>query len=79
MTSKPTVASVRWDLMEVNSDESATVYKAQNYDFYQVLLEGKRVKYFYGESAEADYQRWIQDNHTHNTRCQCSKFIAVFA
>lgn len=70
MTSKPKVADVSWDCWEVNGDESVTVYKAQHLEFYQILLKGKRPKYFYGESSAVDSQRWIQDNHTHDTECR---------
>jgi hypothetical protein len=39
-------------------------YEAHDYkDFYiKVLVEGKRPKYFWGETAWVDYQRYASDN-----------------
>ena len=59
---KPSVSQVEsWN--RVFHQETVEVYEASNYDdYYKVTAYGIRPKYFYGETAWMDAQRFALDN-----------------
>lgn len=58
---KPSVSSTTWS--SIWHEGNARVYEADKYyDFYKVILNGSRPKYFFGETAWMDCQRYVVDN-----------------
>jgi hypothetical protein len=58
---KPSVTSTSWTRIFHNG--GVTVYESDRYhDFYKVYPAGNRVKYFFGETAWMDAQRFAVDN-----------------
>ncbi len=58
----------QWTLQEESSNETARVYLAdiEHGLFYKVEETGKRPKYFYGETAWQDANRYADDRHVRN-------------
>jgi len=60
MSRKPLVGNQVW--LSVYADANVTIHKAKDgYDYYKVVIKGKRAKYFYGELAWSDVPRFLQD------------------
>ena len=61
--SKPKVSDVRhWDIVTELSNSIASVYTADIDDFFfKVTGKGVKTKYFYGEMAWQDSQRYASD------------------
>jgi hypothetical protein len=58
---KPSVDSTSW--AEIFSNTNVKVYEAYKYyDFYKLVPRNGKVKYFFGESAWADLERYSADN-----------------
>ena len=61
---KPSVSSTTWSRRYHNN--TVEVYESDRYyDFYKVVVHGQRPKYFFGESAWSDTQRYALDNSHH--------------
>lgn len=45
-------------------EQGVEIFESEEYpgDYYKVCVPGKRPKYFYGELAYADFQRYATDN-----------------
>jgi len=57
---KPKVSSAKWGTPYTT--QFSTVYKDENnHEFYKVYNKQYKVKYFYGETAWADVQRYLAD------------------
>lgn len=57
---KPSVSSTTWK--GIFHEKGIRVYEADRYyDYYKVTLEGSRPKYFFGETAWMDCQRYVVD------------------
>jgi hypothetical protein len=57
---KPKVADQTW--RRIYHSRVAEVYESDNEnDYYKVVLEGMRPKYFYGELGFQNYQRYVYD------------------
>ena len=61
---KPLVSEVEsWDRMYHSPDNKVQIYEASNYyDYYKCTVENKRPKFFFGETAHMDVQRYALDN-----------------
>lgn len=61
---KPLVSEVdSWDRMYHSPDNKVQIYEASNYyDYYKCTVENKRPKFFFGETAHMDVQRYALDN-----------------
>lgn len=60
--SKPTVSQVKkWIENEFISNSAAKVFFADIDDCFFKVTGGKKVKYFYGETAWSDAQRFASD------------------
>ena len=59
---KPKVSEQTW--RQIMHEQNVVVYESEEHpDFYfKVEVQGQRSKYFYGEMAWADYQRYASDN-----------------
>lgn len=58
--SKPKVADQVW--RRIYHSQVAEVWESDTEnDYYKVVLEGQRPKYFYGELAFQNYQRYVHD------------------
>lgn len=58
---KPSVSSTTWS--RIFHNEGVEVYESDKYeDFYKVTPKGGRSKYFFGETAWMDAQRYAVDN-----------------
>lgn len=58
---KPSVSSTTWTRIFHNG--GVDVYESDKYlDFYRVTPKGGRAKYFFGETAWMDTQRFAVDN-----------------
>jgi hypothetical protein len=56
----PKVADQTW--RRIYHSRVAEVYESDNEnDYYKVVLEGMRPKYFYGELGFQNYQRYVYD------------------
>lgn len=56
---KPKVGDQVWN--RIFHNQAAEVYKAQAHeDFFKVVVN-RKAKYFYGETAHMDYQRYVYD------------------
>lgn len=60
--SKPKASEQTW--RRIMHEQGVEIFESEeNPDFYfKVVVRGKRPKYFYGELAYADYQRYASDN-----------------
>lgn len=57
---KPSVSSTGWD--QVFHEKGIYVYESDKYyDFYRVTAGSDRPKYFFGETAWMDCQRYVVD------------------
>lgn len=57
---KPSVSSTTWN--QIFHDRGVYVYEADKYyDFYRVTSGSDRPKYFFGETAWMDCQRYVVD------------------
>jgi len=57
---KPKVSDMTW--RRIYHSKFTEVYEADEDDFfYKVTIPGQRAKYFYGETAFQDYQRYVSD------------------
>ena len=61
---KPLVSEVdSWDRMYHSPDNKVQIYEASNYyDYFKCTVENKRPKFFFGETAHMDVQRYALDN-----------------
>lgn len=58
---RPPVSSTTWK--RIFHNEGVEVYEADKYyDYYKVIPKGGRSKYFFGESAWMNAQRFAVDN-----------------
>lgn len=58
---KPSVSSTGWT--EIYSNTKVKVYEADKYyDFYRITPEKGQTKYFFGETAWSDLERYSADN-----------------
>lgn len=58
---KPSVSSTTWT--RIFHNEGVDVYEADKYlDFYKVTPKGGKPKYFFGETAWMDTQRYAVDH-----------------
>lgn len=58
--SKPKASDMTWSLLWRN--QQADVYAALEDDaYFKIVIFGQRPKYFYGESAWSDTQRYVAD------------------
>ena len=62
---KPLVSEVdRW-IQTYHASNGVKIYEANNYyDYYKCTVANKRPKYFFGETAWMDVQRYALDNVT---------------
>lgn len=60
--SKPKVSEQTWN--RIMHEQGVEIFESEEYpgDYYKVCVPGKRPKYFYGELAYADFQRYATDN-----------------
>lgn len=60
--SKPKASEQTWN--RIMHEANVRVYESEEHpDFYfKVEVNGQRPKYFYGETAWMDYQRYASDN-----------------
>lgn len=57
---KPKAADQTW--RRVFHNAAAEVYQSEeHHNYYKVVTNGKRPKYFYGDNAYMDYQRHVYD------------------
>ena len=61
---KPLVSEVtNWTRTYHSTDNTIQIYEAENYyDFFKCTVKGKRPKFFFGETAHMDVQRYAIDN-----------------
>ena len=61
---KPLVSEVsNWTRMYHSPDNTVQIYEAENYyDYFKCTVAGKRPKFFFGETAHMDVQRYALDN-----------------
>lgn len=61
---KPLVSEVsNWTRMYHSPDNTVQIYEAENYyDYFKCIVKGKRPKFFFGETAHMDVQRYALDN-----------------
>ena len=61
---KPLVSEVdSWDRMYHSPDNKVQIYEASNYyDYYKCTVKGSRPRFFFGETAHMDVQRYALDN-----------------
>ena len=58
---KPSVSSTTWT--RIYHEGNAKVFGSDEwYDFYKVVIGDNRPKYFFGETAWSDTQRFVLDN-----------------
>jgi hypothetical protein len=59
---KPKVSEQTWQ--RIMHEQGVEIFESEEHqgDYYKVVVPGKRPKYFYGELAWADYQRYASDN-----------------
>ena len=67
MVDRPKVSEQTWE--RIYHTNIVSVYESQEHHgfYYRVNVEGKRPKYFWGETAWADYQRYAYDQVLANT------------
>lgn len=58
--SKPKASEMSWSLIWRNSQLDVYVAK-QDDAYFKITMFGKKPKYFYGESAWSDVQRYVVD------------------
>lgn len=57
---KPSVNSTTWRRI-FHYDTAQVMASEKYYDFYKAVVEGERPKYFFGESAWMNCQRYVVD------------------
>ena len=62
---KPLVSEVEDWIQNYHASNGVKIYEASNYyDYYKCTVENKRPKFFFGETAWMDVQRYALDNVT---------------
>ena len=60
---KPLVSEVDSWIQTWHSGNTIKIYEANNYyDYYKCIVRDRRPKYFFGETAWMDVQRYALDN-----------------
>lgn len=59
---KPKVGEQTWN--RIFHEQNVRIFESEEHEgfFYKVEVDGKRHKYFYGETAHMDTQRYASDN-----------------
>lgn len=60
--SKPKASEQTWN--RIMHEQGVEVFESEEHkgNYYKVVVPGQRPKYFYGELAYADFQRYASDN-----------------
>ena len=60
---KPLVSEVEDWIQSYHAGNNVKIYEASNYyDYYKCTVDKKKPKYFFGETAWMDVQRYALDN-----------------